>query len=128
MSVRLVAVAIDEPGLDDDLVSRALAAAPPERAVAARRFRFGEDVRRAVLGDALVRVLAGRWFGVSPGEVRYGYDPQGKPRLAAREGFCFNVSHAGRYVLVGAGDAPVGVDVERIDPRLGFRQLAAMGR
>lgn len=44
-------------------------------------------------------------------------DGRGKPWFPDRPGLHFNVSHSGGVLLCGVGDAPLGVDIERIRPR-----------
>lgn len=42
---------------------------------------------------------------------------EGKPWFPARPELCFNLSHSAGLALCGAGDCPLGVDVERVRPR-----------
>jgi 4'-phosphopantetheinyl transferase len=91
-----------------------------------------EDRTRFLLGCAIVRRLLGAHLGIDPAAVPLDRScpdcsrPHGKVRL--RDGadpVQVSVSHSGEYVLVaGHRDAPVGIDVERIDPDLDTRQLA----
>ena len=47
---------------------------------------------------------------------RFDVLPGGKPVLKG-SAIHFNLSHSGPFALLGVGDAPLGVDVERIRPR-----------
>lgn len=46
-----------------------------------------------------------------------GVLPGGKPWFPDRPDLHFNVSHSGGLSLCGVGDAPLGVDIERVRPR-----------
>lgn len=81
-----------------------------------------EDRSRFLLGSVLVRLVAGACQGVPPDRVAVDRRcpdcgrPHGRVRVA---GLHLSVSHSGGCVLVaGLREAPVGVDVERVDPGL----------
>lgn len=68
----------------------------------------GEKCRLLAAGVLLCRVLK-----------MYGYDKyilgsgqKGKPYLEGVEGFHFNLSHSGEYVVCATGRKPVGVDIQ----------------
>ena len=72
---------------------------------------LGEGDAYALLGE-LLRAEYGR--GVLPAMAR-GAD--GKPYYPGEPELHFNVSHSGGLTLCGAGEAPLGVDVEVLRPR-----------
>jgi 4'-phosphopantetheinyl transferase len=85
-------------------------------------FHREEDRSRFLLGSVLVRLVAGACQGVAPDRVAVDRRcpdcgrPHGRVRVA---GLHVSVSHSGECVLVaGLREAPVGVDVERVDPGL----------
>lgn len=89
-----------------------------------------KDQARFLLGCAIVRRLLGDHLGIDPAAVPLDRTcpdcgrPHGKVRVKG-DPAQVSVSHSGEYVVVaGHRDAPVGVDVERIDPGLDTRQLA----
>jgi 4'-phosphopantetheinyl transferase len=90
---------------------------PDERARAAR-FHFARDQRRFVAARALLRGLLGRYLGLDPAEVVFGYGPRGKPFLAAPpRSLRFNVSHSdGLALLAFAEGRELGIDLERERP------------
>lgn len=47
-------------------------------------------------------------------DLIYEYNEYGKPSLSNINGFFFNISHSGDYVLLGASNNEIGVDIERI--------------
>lgn len=83
----------------------------------ADRFRFERDRTRFVLARMALRRRLGDYLGCSPGDVRFGYNPNGKPFLAAPEArprLSFNLSHSGGRALLAFTDgAAVGADLER---------------
>ena len=57
-------------------------------------------------------------------DLIYEYNEYGKPSLSNINGFFFNISHSGDYVLLGASNNEIGVDIERIkkfNPRIAQR-------
>ncbi len=63
---------------------------------------------------ALLHTVLAEEFGLcSP---RFDVLPGGKPVLKGSV-LHFNLSHSGPFALLGVGDTPLGVDVERIRPR-----------
>ena len=78
---------------------------------------LGEGDAYALLGE-LLRAEYG--LGVLPAMAR-GAD--GKPYFPGEPELHFNVSHSGGLALCGAGEAPLGVDVEVLRPRPLFETL-----
>ncbi len=77
--------------------------------------------RRAALqslaaGSLLHEVLC-RETGLAPQSAPpffLEYGERGKPRLRDYPGLYFNLSHSGGYVCCGAGDVPMGVDIQQM--------------
>ncbi|MCU1480865.1 MAG: 4-phosphopantetheinyl transferase [Subtercola sp.] len=83
---------------------------------------FAADRSRFTLGVALSRRLAGRMLGVAPAQVNLDRScvrcgaPHGKPALPGT-GVHLSISHSADLVAVAiTRAAPVGLDVELIDP------------
>src|SRR5262249_20339429 len=84
-----------------------------------KRARFARqiDADRFLVGRGTLRVEVGRDLGIAPSDVAIEYGEHGKPLIAGGVPHV-NVSHAGDIVLVAlTRDAPIGVDVEKIDNR-----------
>ncbi len=82
-----------------------------DRVEKAARLRHPGDAKLCLCaGLALRDVLEAR--GVQDRKLRA--DPNGKLFLEGREDLFFNLSHSGRYAVCAAGDAPVGIDVQKI--------------
>ena len=96
----------------------------PDEAARAGRFLAEADRRRNIVARALLRRLLGRHTGTAPQNVVIETAAQGKPFL--RSGPHFSVSHSGDLIAIAVSpDHPVGIDVERIDPRRDIAALAA---
>jgi 4'-phosphopantetheinyl transferase len=93
----------------------------PDEADRADAFRF-EDLRRSFrLTRGALRLLIGRYLGISPEQVPLRQGSHGKPGLARQKGagadLEFNVSHSGTMALFAfTFGCEIGVDVERIGP------------
>ncbi len=119
------AVPVDLPPAPPEVLRSVLSADERERA---DRFRFEDDRRRYVIGRGVLRVLLGRCTGIEPHLLAFGYGQHGKPALAEPDGpfpLEFNVSHSGRWVLIGITRGRVlGVDLERIRPVADLEAIA----
>ena len=92
--------------------------ASPERKQRADRYRRQEDKLRCVTADALLKTALGMdAFCIA----KHG---SGKPYIQSREGFYYNLSHSGRYVVIAWGDSEVGVDVQQQDGSVKIQALA----
>lgn len=108
---------------DADAATLAGLLSTSERARAAR-YRFDRDRREFVVARGLLRRLAGRYLHQSPADVRISCGPDGKPFVQAP--WQFSVSHSGDAVVFAfARDIRVGIDIERIDPHVDVRDIAA---
>jgi phosphopantetheinyl transferase len=93
---------------------------PLERSRAAR---FVRDVDRArfIVAHAGLRRCLGRALDCAPEAVHFRQGPGGKPELSpessGRQPLFFNLSHSPTVALVAWGVAPLGVDVEDVDPQ-----------
>ncbi len=73
-----------------------------------------------VRGRAILRSALALWLDVPPAEVPIRLSPDGKPFLDPAEvgrEIHFNLSHTAGFALFGIGRRPLGVDIERADPR-----------
>lgn len=93
-------------------------------------FRLAVDRDRFVVGAALVRGLVSTLSGVPPSQVSIDRScdrcgrPHGRVRTSDAE-VHLSVSHAGGAVVVAAGDVPLGIDVEPVDPAQDLTTVAA---
>lgn len=94
----------------------------------AARFHFAPDRGRFVAARALLRTLLGRYLGRAPGEIRFGYGPNGKPFVAgddAAAGLRFNLSHShGLALCAVTRGREIGVDLEWINATMNVEAIA----
>ena len=77
-------------------------------------FLHREDRLRFITGRLMIRTLAEERLGNAYPEI--SLTEYGKPYIAGAEGFHFNISHSGSFVVLALSDSPVGVDTEQIVP------------
>ena len=97
----------------------------PEHARAAR-FVFQHDRLRYTAAHRVLRQLLADQYGV-PAAVPFEIGANDKPHLGATAPCRFNLSHSGRWALIGlrGGAAEIGVDIESLRPMDGIDALAA---
>ena len=109
-------LSVDRPSQDELLGTLS----PDERA-RAERFHFERGRDRFITGRGLLRAILARYLARPPEALRFDYSLHGKPRLSGSDGdrLRFNVSHSHDLALYAiTEDRELGVDVERIEPRL----------
>jgi 4'-phosphopantetheinyl transferase len=93
--------------------------APDERG-RADRFRSGQLRDRFIAGRGLLRTILSRYLQTAPADMRFEYEPHGKPvlvRSAAQPEISFNVSHSHGLTLIAvAAGLAIGVDLEQVRP------------
>ncbi|MGH7489382.1 MAG: 4'-phosphopantetheinyl transferase family protein, partial [bacterium] len=101
--------------------------APDERE-RALRFHFARDRDRFIAGRGLLRAMLGSYLDVRPADIRFDYNPQGKPALGGKWGqsdLCFNLAHSNGQALCAVTRARrVGIDLERLDVGLAEAGIA----
>jgi 4'-phosphopantetheinyl transferase len=82
------------------------------------RFHFERDQKRFIVARGVLRKILGRYLEKHPNDIRFEYNPHGKPALApdsGKEKICFNLSHSGAIALYAiTRDKKIGIDIEHI--------------
>jgi 4'-phosphopantetheinyl transferase len=95
----------------------------------AARFHFERDRRRFIAARSILRDLLGRYLGEPPAALVFREAEFGKPYLTGRhEGsdLRFNLSHTRDFAVYAVTRGrEVGIDVEAIDRRVDYRELAS---
>ena len=94
----------------------------------AERFVDAEKSAQFILARCYLRIILGRYLNLSPEMVELAYHQYGKPFIAygSANPLEFNLSHAhDRGVLAVTKGQAVGIDLERIDPKLEFLPIAS---
>jgi len=94
----------------------------------AGQFHFERDRKYFVAARGILRCLLGRYLGVAPHEIIFGYGPAGKPTIEdPRVGLEFNLSHAGDLALYAFSSCgAVGIDHEPLGKTVTWHELAPM--
>ena len=108
--------------LDGARYEKLYSLASSERKERAEKYRIKEDKVRCIVSDVLLRYALCEHVNNSKlsehgrllENLKLGKNEYGKPFVEGMNGFEFNISHSGKWVVVGYGKTPVGVDIEKI--------------
>lgn len=108
--------------LDGARYEKLYSLASAERKERAEKYRIKEDKIRCIVSDVLLRYalcehvnnLKSSEHGRLLENLKLEKNEHGKPFVEDMNGFEFNISHSGKWVVVGYGKTPVGVDIEKI--------------
>ena len=123
--VHLWRISLDLPSATLDELKNLLNKEEKKRA---ERLLDNEKARGFIAARGRLRQVLGRYLHLSPGEVQFSYNPNGKPELQGNEkmGLHFNLSHSGSWALLALTKGlQVGVDLEWIDADADYEKIAA---
>ena len=86
----------------------------PERRERVKAFRREDPAYVSMTAGLLLQELVQSRLGITPSELVLEKNECGKPSVKGHPDFYFNLSHAGEYIVLGHGDATLGIDIERI--------------
>ena len=109
---------VDISSAEEWLYQRFYEQASPERKCRADRYRRQEDKLRCVAAEAILKVALGTE------EYQIEKNNFGKPYIKNCEGFFYNLSHSGRYVVIAWGESEVGVDIQEYRENVDFPALS----
>lgn len=87
----------------------------PKRKAKALRFRHSRDQWQGIMAGLLEEFTIQQHFGIPWPEQQIQTGINGKPYIENRPELHYNLSHSGNWVVCGAGEIPVGIDVECSD-------------
>ncbi len=92
----------------------------------AERFRFPHLRRRFIAGRGALRLILAGYLSTAPHRLTFSYGPHGKPSLLEPAGnIQFNISHSNDLMVAAiCRDWPIGVDIEKEDPRFHALDIA----
>lgn len=96
----------------------------PERKARADRYRNPDDKKRCIVAGALLSYALSEHITHPPDNFTIQKNSHGKPYIKDVPDFEFNLSHSGRYVVIGYGSSPVGIDVEEIRTDKDLKKVA----
>jgi len=108
---------IDIANIDESIYHFLKKTVSYERQKKAAQFRYFDDAKRCIFAELLLKYSFFEKNGLSQ-DIELGYNEFGKPFIngsgGQNEGFLYNISHSGKWVVIAYGDVPVGVDIEQI--------------
>ena len=115
MTMRVIKLRTDD--FDEAFYGNALRFLEPFKRDRALRYRNDCDRKSCILGDHALRQLVSEISGCPCEDVRISADDKGCPFVLAPDdtGLYCSVSHSGIYVAAAVSDAPVGIDIEKIE-------------
>ena len=112
----------------DEVVDEFWKTLEPSETDRANRFHFETHRRGFVVSRGFLRLVIGRYFGTSPGALRFSYGPSGKPALNGPHQdsrLRFNLSHShGVALFAFTEDKQLGVDVEHVREDFASEEIA----
>lgn len=66
-------------------------------------------------GEWMLRNIIQEKLETEAKELICAHNEHGKPYIAHKSNFHFNVSHSGKWVVCAVGERPIGIDIELID-------------
>ncbi|WP_445330273.1 4'-phosphopantetheinyl transferase family protein [Tychonema sp. BBK16] len=94
----------------------------------AGNFYFEKDRSQFIVGRGVLREILSYYLNIEPRDLRFGYNPYGKPFLIPAQGgdmLCFNLSHAGGVALIAVTkNRNIGIDIESIRADFPWQQIA----
>jgi 4'-phosphopantetheinyl transferase len=94
----------------------------------AQRFHFEKDRLNFVRCRSALRFVLGRYLGIPAADLRFAYQPGGKPELTAQQNphqLRFNVSHSAQLALIAVSAVHrLGIDIEKEDAGVDIAALS----
>ncbi|MCL2839142.1 MAG: 4'-phosphopantetheinyl transferase superfamily protein [Defluviitaleaceae bacterium] len=104
------------PELPYEKFAELLSLVAKEKQVRIKKFHFFQDARNCLLGDVLSRLEISRAFGLYHHQLEFSTNQFGKPHLTSFPKCFYNISHTGNYIACALSNAPVGIDIEVMQP------------
>lgn len=101
---------------------------PAEERQRCNRFRLNSDRLLFIHAHSWLRIFIGNYLGLLPRDVIFHADVYGKPSVLPEQlgdkKLHFNISHSGSVAAVALSDTvPVGLDIERVRPFAGIKEI-----
>jgi 4'-phosphopantetheinyl transferase len=89
-------------------------------------YKIADDKMRFYIGKIMAKVIVSSYLKKDAKNIRFITNQYGKPYLENNNGFLFNISHSGDWVIAVFANYEVGVDVQQlcIDKKMDFANIA----
>lgn len=88
----------------------------------AKAFYWEEDFRSYLTGRIVLRVLLSNYLCKPITDIRFNLEAK-KPAIVSNTPLKYNLSYAGKYILISIGLCETGIDVECINRDLEFKDI-----
>ena len=78
------------------------------------KLKQNEDRLRTLFGETVIRNLIQHKLGIPFDSIDFKINNYGKPFLAEKQDFHFNISHSGQWIVCAVGKYSVGIDIEQV--------------
>ncbi|CAD6191618.1 unnamed protein product [Caenorhabditis auriculariae] len=100
----------------EELLRRSFLCVTEDDVAQQHEFHYRDDSLACLVGRLLARCAAATSLSLNWSQVGFGRTSRGKPFVASHpDGYHFNVSHQGDFVVLASSSCPVGVDVMKVD-------------
>ncbi len=99
----------------------------PEEHRKADRFKFDIHRERFIINRANLKIILSKYLQISAHKVLFQYGEKGKPSIDDSLNHChlkFNLSHSENLAIYGISQNLIGVDIEKINPKVSCEELA----
>ena len=91
----------------------------------ADKFHFTKDRNSFVVSRASLKIILSKYINIEPIYVNFIYNKYGKPFLDIKNDISFNLSHSGRFCVIGiTKNSKIGVDIEKINKDFSSLEIA----
>jgi 4'-phosphopantetheinyl transferase len=89
-------------------------------------YKIADDKIRFYIGKIMTRVIAESYLKTNAKNITTNTNQYGKPYIENNNGFLFNISHSGDWVVAVFANYEVGVDVQQlcVDKKMDFANIA----
>src|SRR5690606_6179404 len=79
----------------------------------AKAFYWEEDFRSYLTGRIVLRILLSKYLSKSINDIKFNSEIK-KPAIISSTSLKYNLSYAGKYILISIGLCETGIDVEEV--------------
>lgn len=90
----------------------------------AKAFHWEENYRSYLAGRIVLRILFSKYLGKPLSAIRFDTG-RGKPAISSSSQLKYNLSYAGKHILISIGLDETGVDIESIRQNFDFKDILA---
>lgn len=109
--IELYSFNIEDKEISREQYERFLSLISEEKRERINKFKRHEDKLRSLFGEVITRIEISKKLLCKFSEINFKKNEYGK--LSADKNIYFNISHSGKFVIVGISDNEIGVDIEK---------------